>query len=145
MTVNGGLVNGYSEWSAAWQQQVAGHLQRLKQQALTRGSGGEPLQQALTLEEQRLTQLALDHFTTPLYFFHPLVLINQLMPVVAQSVLVVLEMLSVLVPGIERHDCTLLLRYLNECRPMKLIRHCVFVISWPKSHTNRNFSPEPRI
>ena len=46
-------------------------------------------------KEQRLTQLALDHFTTPLYFFHPLVLINQLMPVVAQSVLVVLEMLSV--------------------------------------------------
>ena len=103
-----------SEWSAAWQQRVADHLQRLKQQALSGGSAGEPLQQALTLEEQRLTQLALDHFTTPLYFFHPLVLINQLMPVVAQSVLVVLEMLSVLVPGIERHDCTLLLRYLND-------------------------------
>ena len=108
------IIKHPSEWSAAWQQRVADHLQRLKQQALSGGSGGEPLQQALTLEEQRLTQLALDHFTEPLYFFHPLVLINQLMPVVTQSVLVVLEMLSVLVPGIERRDCTLLLRYLND-------------------------------
>ncbi len=108
------IIKHPSEWSPAWQQQVAGHLQRLQQQAAASGSGGEHLQQALALEAQRLTQLALDHFTAPLYFFHPLVLINQLMPVVAQSVLVVLEMLSVLVPGIERHDCTLLLRYLNE-------------------------------
>ena len=108
------IIKHPSEWSPAWRQQVAGHLQRLKQQALTRGAAGDPLQQALVLEEQRLSQLALDHFTAPLYFFHPLMLINQLMPVVSQSVLVVLEMLSVLVPGIERHDCSLLLRYLNE-------------------------------
>lgn len=36
------------------------------------------------------------------------------MPVITRSLLVVLEMLSVLVPGIERRDCSLLLRYLNQ-------------------------------
>lgn len=70
--------------------------------------------QALELEERRLAELVLDRLSTPLFFFHPLVMINQLMPVLSQSVLVVLEMLSILVPGIEQRDCSLLLRYLNE-------------------------------
>lgn len=108
------IIHHPSEWSLAWQQQVKGHLQQLKSQAVGRGREGEPSRQALELEEQRLAELVMERFPTPLFFFHPLVMINQLMPVITQSLLVVLEMLSVLVPGIERRDCSLLLRYLNQ-------------------------------
>ena len=77
------IIKHPSEWSPTWQQQVRGYLQQLKSQAVGRGREGEPLLQALELEEQRLTELVLERFPTPLFFFHPLVMINQLMPVIA--------------------------------------------------------------
>lgn len=77
------IIKHPSEWSPTWQQQVRGHLQQLKSQAVSLGREGEPLLQALELEEQRLAELVLDRLSTPLFFFHPLVMINQLMPVIA--------------------------------------------------------------